>query len=344
MSTGSFNPEKQLKRTPELSVSDLYEGIVKNDRSILSQAITLIESQHKSHRNKANALITKIMPLTGNSFRMGITGVPGVGKSTFIETFGKRLVAQGHQVAVLAVDPSSDATKGSILGDKTRMADLSKDKRVFIRPSPAADALGGVARKTRENIMLCEAAGYDFIMVETVGVGQSETTVRSMVDLFLLLLLPGAGDELQGIKRGIVEMADILAINKADGASEKLAKQAQIEYKNALHLYPPNTSGWSPPVLLCSGLHAQGLEPLLKTLIEYKSTTIKNGYFASQRQKQNEHWFKESILDALKFDFYTHPLVKKSLESLRHKVSSNQISPFDAASQLLAKYQSQEKP
>ena len=271
MSIQNFNPEGKYSKAYSLSNEEYLMGIRKGDRSILSRAITLIESDNPKHKKKSDRLISSCLPHSGKSFRLGITGVPGVGKSTFIEAFGSMLIKTNYKVAVLAIDPSSVKSKGSILGDKTRMATLSSNKNAFIRPSPAVNTLGGVARKTRESIVLCEAAGYDFIIVETVGVGQSEVAVKSMVDFFLLLLLPGAGDELQGIKRGIVEMADMLVINKADGELKNISKRAKLDYKNALHLFPPTDSNWDVPVLTCSAVEKTGLDNIQELLENYQN-------------------------------------------------------------------------
>jgi LAO/AO transport system kinase len=338
MAIRNFNPESKYPKSTTLSNATFIKGILKGDRTILSRAITLIESNNPIHRHQAEQLISACLPHSGNSFRMGITGVPGVGKSTFIEAFGAKLINKGHKLAVLAIDPSSGKSKGSILGDKTRMALLASNDNAFIRPTPSANAFGGVARKTRETIMLCEAAGYDFIIVETVGVGQSETAIKSMVDFFLLLLLPGAGDELQGIKRGIVEMADLLVINKADGDRKKNAQQAKIDYKNALHLFSPPESGWEVEVLKCSATEKTGLNKILRQLDKYRSEMNKSGYLKALRQNQNEYWLTESLFDALKTDFLSNKEVEKNIEKLRSEVSEGKISPFNAAEYLISLY------
>ena len=278
------NPSKQISKLQNIrkftpSIEALTSGIFNGDKSTLARAITLVESTKKENLEKANIIIEKCLVKSTDSIRIGITGVPGVGKSTFIEVFGKQLTSQGKKVAVLAIDPTSTQTQGSILGDKTRMQELVKDANAFIRPSPSGSSLGGVTRKTRETIILCEAAGYDVILIETVGVGQSETAVHSMVDFFLLLKLPGAGDELQGIKRGIIEMADAIVINKADGDQIKNARNAAIEFSRALHLYPPKENGWSPKVLSCSAIENKGLAEIWVMISNYISQSKKDEFF-----------------------------------------------------------------
>lgn len=327
---------------PRLSREQFVQGILGGDRSVLAQAITLLESLRPDHQELAQLVIEDILPHAGRSFRLGITGVPGVGKSTFIEAFGKRLLDGGAivaggpgRLAVLAIDPSSARTGGSILGDKTRMAELSRDPRVFIRPSPAADSLGGVARRTRESIMLCEAAGYDTIVIETVGVGQSETAVHSMTDFFLLLMLAGAGDELQGIKRGIMEMADAICITKADGDNVARARAAAIEYRSALHLFPAHPSGEEVQGLICSALTGEGLPELRALLGQRYAAAQASGYFASRRQEQARYWFHESLLDELKRSILGRPQVQAELRRLESAVIEGTISPFRAAQQAL---------
>jgi LAO/AO transport system kinase len=338
MAIQNFNPESKYLKSTTLTIDTYIQGILKGNRTILSRAITLIESSNPVHHQQADQLISACLTHSGNSFRLGITGVPGVGKSTFIEAFGAMLIDKGYKVAVLAIDPSSGRSKGSILGDKTRMALLASNDNAFIRPTPSADVFGGVAQKTRETIMLCEAAGYDFIIVETVGVGQSETAIKSMVDFFLLLLLPGAGDELQGIKRGIVEMADLLVINKTDGQLKKSAQQAKMDYKNALHLFPPPDSGWEVEVLTCSATEKTGFNKILKQLNKYQSEMSNSGYIKTLRQKQNEYWLTESLFDALKSDFLSNKEVKENLEKSKSEVSEGKISPFKAAEYLISLY------
>lgn len=298
----------------------------------------MVESTKIQHQKVANIIIEKCLSKKNDTIRIGITGVPGVGKSTFIERIGKLLTSKGNRVAVLTVDPSSNLTKGSILGDKTRMQDLVQDKNAFIRPSPSGDSLGGVARKTRESIILLEAAGYNIIIIETVGVGQSETAVHSMVDFFLLLKLSGAGDELQGIKRGIMEMADAIAINKADGDNRNNAKQAEVAFKRAMHLFPPKDNGWMPTVTSCSALENEGLQEVWGIIEAYVTKTKSSGHFNRKRQEQNKSWLKQHIESNLKADFYNNPLVKAMLNTLEEKVVNGSSSPFAAAQQLLQAY------
>lgn len=325
-----------LRKRP--SASDLTQGIFAGDITMLSRAITLVESTNADHAEKAAQVIQACLPHSGKSIRIGITGVPGVGKSTFIEALGKHLTGLGKKVAVLAVDPSSTLSHGSILGDKTRMEELVKDPNAYIRPSASGEALGGVARKTREAITLCEAAGFDHIIVETVGVGQSETAVHSMVDFFLLLKISGAGDELQGIKRGIMEMADAIAINKADGDNVKKAGLAKTEFNRALHLFPPKNSGWTPKAVTCSSINHDGIEELYELISEYVQTTKENGYFDARRSEQNRYWLTETIESQLKSDFYQNPSVASKLNELKDQVQNGKLSPFAAAQQLLAAY------
>ena len=323
------------KRKTQPSSQELVSGILDQDISALSRAITLVESTNSNHTVKANAIIKHCLPHANKSIRVGITGVPGVGKSTFIEAFGKYLTSLGKKVAVLAVDPSSSLTKGSILGDKTRMEDLVKDKQAYIRPSASGESLGGVARKTRETIILCEAAGFDTILIETVGVGQSETAVHSMVDFFLLLKLAGAGDELQGIKRGIIEMADAIVINKADGDNIKRAKIAKVEFNRALHLYPEKDSNWQPKVAVCSALYNEGVSDVWDMILEYNKQTSNNNYFDFKRNEQNKYWLLQTINERLKSDFYNQPTIKKELEKQLQLIEDNKTTPFVAADYLL---------
>ncbi|MCL4112446.1 UNVERIFIED_CONTAM: hypothetical protein GTU68_046972, partial [Idotea baltica] len=314
----------------------LVAQILKSDITALSRAITLVESKNTSHIEKANSIIKSCLPHANKSVRIGITGVPGVGKSTFIEVFGKYLTGQGKRVAVLAIDPSSTLTKGSILGDKTRMEDLVKDKNAFIRPSPSGESLGGVARKTRETIILCEAAGFDSIIIETVGVGQSETAVHSMVDFFLLLKLAGAGDELQGIKRGIIEMADAIAINKADGENAKNAKLAKVEFNRALHLYPEKESSWIPKVTLCSALHNEGIDNIWSIIQDYIKLTSDNDYLNTKRNEQNKFWLIQTIEEQLKTSFFNDSKIKVELQNQLKLIETNMTTPFAAADFLLS--------
>lgn len=323
------------KRHKQPSASELVKGILNKNRTALSRAITLVESTNPEHLKKANEIIQQCLPHANKSVRIGITGVPGVGKSTFIETFGSYLTSQGKQVAVLAVDPSSTLSRGSILGDKTRMEDLVKDDNAFIRPSASGTSLGGVARKSRETIILCEAAGFDTILIETVGVGQSETAVHSMVDFFLLLKLAGAGDELQGIKRGIMEMADAIVINKADGDNLKNAKTAKVEFNRALHLYPPKDSGWQPKVLLASALENEGIPEVWKLIEDYLSVVKGNYFFDHERNEQNKFWLLQTIEDRLKSDFYNDSSVKNELKIQLQRIEKGETSPFAAAEVLL---------
>ncbi|MBC8768972.1 methylmalonyl Co-A mutase-associated GTPase MeaB [Arenibacter sp. BSSL-BM3] len=317
------------------SVAELTQGILKGDIAALARAITLVESTNSSHFQKSNAIIDQCLPHSGNSIRIGITGVPGVGKSTFIETFGSYLTGNGKKVAVLAVDPSSSISKGSILGDKTRMQELVKDKNAFIRPSPTGHSLGGVARKTRETITLCEAAGFDTILVETVGVGQSETAVHGMVDFFLLLKLAGAGDELQGIKRGIMEMADAIVINKADGSNIEQANLAKAEFTKALHLYPPKENGWTTEVLSCSAIQKTGISEIWKLIQTYIDSTTAKDHITAKRRNQNKYWLLQTIEDQLKQQFYGNKNIKLHLDIMVRKVIDGEISPFTAAQELL---------
>ena len=333
----NINPTSN-KSGKTASLDELFSAVRNGNRSALGKAITLIESTHTKHQKDANLLIEKCLPFSGNSFRIGITGVPGVGKSTFIERFGLSLLKQNHKVAVLAVDPSSTTSKGSILGDKTRMEKLSASENAFIRPSPSSGSLGGVARKTRETIILCEAAGYDYILIETVGVGQSETAVRSMVDFFLLLMLAGAGDELQGIKRGIIEMADMIAINKADGDNINKANLASKAYQNTLHLFPLKDSGWQPTVATCSALEGNGIDTIFEQINIFRRKIMASGYFKTNREQQSKYWLESSIWESLKNDFLNTPAVKKQYEKMKQAVINEQLSPFSAAGKLIDIY------
>ncbi|MCB0464377.1 MAG: methylmalonyl Co-A mutase-associated GTPase MeaB [Aequorivita sp.] len=325
---------KALKKKA-FSVAELVSGILNQNQTALSRAITIIESTAQKHQQQAKEIIENCLPHANNSIRIGITGVPGVGKSTFIESFGKYLVSEGKKVAVLTVDPSSSISKGSILGDKTRMEDLVKEENAYIRPSASGDTLGGVARKTRETIILCEAAGFDVILIETVGVGQSETAVHSMTDFFLLLKLAGAGDELQGIKRGIMEMADSIVINKADGENLKAAKFAKTEFNRALHLYPAKENGWTPKTFLCSALKNEGISEIWEVISEYFETVKNNGYFQKKRKDQNKFWLLQTIENRLKSEFYANSLIKKELEEQLKAIDENKTTPFEAAEKLL---------
>jgi LAO/AO transport system kinase len=338
----SINPESlknfRQHRKKILPAAGYFEGIMAHDRNLLGQAITLIESVLPEHQELARELLMKCLPCAGNSLRIGITGVPGVGKSTFIEAFGQLITASGSSLAVLAIDPSSDRSKGSILGDKTRMESLAADPAAFIRPSPSGGSLGGVARKTRETIILCEAAGYRTIIVETVGVGQSETSVHSMVDFFLLLMLPGAGDELQGIKRGIMEMADAVAITKADGDNMIRTAQAVSDFENALHLYPPAESGWVPKVMSCSALNHTGLQDIWQLILDYEIFTKKSGYFSRRRNEQSRYWLHEFISRRLISHFYSTPGMRERITRLEKMLLDSRITSWHAAEELLQLY------
>ena len=334
--TSKASAEKiKISRARQNSVSEFVTGVLKGNITFLSKAITLVESTNIKHQQKANDILNHCLPHANKSVRIGITGVPGVGKSTFIEAFGKYLTAQGKKVAVLAVDPSSSVNKGSILGDKTRMEALVTDENAFIRPSPSGTSLGGVAQKTRESIILCEAAGFDTIIIETVGVGQSETVVHSMVDFFLLLKLAGAGDELQGIKRGIIEMADAIVINKADGDNKQNAKIAKVSFNRALHLYPLKESKWQPKVLTASALHNSGIEEIDNMILTYIAITKENAYFNKKRNEQNKFWLLSTIEQQLKTNFYQNPKVKSALKEEINNLENGKTTPFNAAKRLL---------
>ncbi len=318
-----------------LTADDYLNGIRKGDSVTLARAITLIESNSQEHLPLASEVLLKCIPYAGNSIRVGISGVPGVGKSSFIEALGTRLTEKGKKVAVLAIDPSSGRSKGSILGDKTRMEALAADKNAFIRPSPTSGTLGGVALKTRESIVLCEAAGYDIIFVETVGVGQSEISVSSMVDFFLLLVLAGAGDELQGIKKGIMEMADAIAVTKADGDNVKPAIKAKAEYINALHLLPPSASGWIPKVTSCSSQTGEGVKEIWKMAEQFVHFTKENGWFEKHRAEQNIYWLHETVSEELKRRFYADEKAQEKIKQLEQQVKQGKLSSFEAARKLL---------
>lgn len=335
----SVNPYlKKIRRKPLPPVSELVDGIIKGDMTMLSRAVTLVESINPDHYALAQEVIEKCLPYSGKSRRIGITGVPGAGKSTSIDVFGLHVIRNGGKLAVLAIDPSSERTKGSILGDKTRMEKLSLQEDAFIRPSPSAGSLGGVARKTRETIVLCEAAGYDNIFVETVGVGQSETAVHSMVDFFLLIQLAGTGDELQGIKRGIMEMADGIVINKADGDNIARAQLAQAQFKSALHLFPPTDSGWQPEVLTYSGYYELGIPEVWNMIDRYFDFVKANGYFERKRNQQARYWMYETIDNRLRQHFYDDPDIAAMLAERERLVLSNRLSSFIAARDVLDFY------
>jgi LAO/AO transport system kinase len=327
------------KRKKKHTVEEYVEGILAGERTMLSKAITLVESSLPEHQEIAQKIIEKCLPFAGKSIRLGITGVPGAGKSTFIEALGKHLTLNKHKLAVLAIDPSSERTKGSILGDKTRMEELSNDPNAFIRPSPSAGSLGGVARKTRESVILCEAAGFDTIFIETVGVGQSETAVHSMVDFFLLIQIAGAGDELQGIKRGIMEMSDGIVINKADGSNVNKAQIAAGQIRNALHLFPLPASQWSPKVMTCSSLYKTSINEVWEMILDYVSFTNRNHYFDRRRSEQAKYWMYETIHAQLMSSFYQFPGMEDLLQKTEKDVLNDKISSFVAAKKLLDKYQ-----
>ena len=332
------NPYLKRRRKPRLTVADYVEGIRKGNTAVLGQAVTLVESLMPEHQVIAQEVIEKCLPFTGGSKRIGITGVPGAGKSTSIDVFGIHVLNRGGKLAVLAIDPSSERSKGSILGDKTRMEKLAVHPRAFIRPSPSAGSLGGVARKTRETIVLCEAAGYDNIFVETVGVGQSEIAVHSMVDFFLLIQLAGTGDELQGIKRGIMEMADGIVINKADGDNIERANLAAAQFRNALHLFPLPPSGWTPEVTTYSGYYELNIEGVWDMIDRYFAHVKANGYFDERRRQQEKYWMQETINEQLQARFYSNPAVQRMLDIKRQMVLDNRLSSFVAAHDVLDFY------
>jgi len=331
-------------RKKRLSVESYVEGVLSGDRIRLSKAITLVESMLPEDNELAEEVLTKLIPHTGNSLRIGITGVPGVGKSTFIESFGKYVTSLNKKLAVLTIDPSSQRSKGAILGDKTRMESLSVDPLAFIRPSPSGSALGGVAQKTRETMFLCEAAGYEVIFIETVGVGQSETAVKEMVDFFLLLMLAGAGDELQGIKKGIMEMADSLVITKADGDNKRRAEKAQIEYQNALHLFPPNPVGWYPKVTTCSAIHQTGIREIWDTIEAHYRLTVEKGAFVERRKIQNIAWMHHLLTEILTQRFYRDETVKFFLSDKEKQVANGLLPAIKAARDLIRIYDESVKP
>jgi LAO/AO transport system kinase len=326
------------RKKKKYSTDQYVEGILAGDRTILSQAITLVESSNCSDSNIAHAVVEHCLPYSGRSIRIGITGAPGAGKSTFIEAFGKIITGEGRKLAVLAIDPSSERTRGSILGDKTRMEMLGNDPNAFIRPSPSCGTLGGVARRTRESIILFEAAGFDTVIIETVGVGQSETTASSMVDFFLLLQLTGAGDELQGIKRGIMEMADTIAITKADGNNITSAELARLEFQNALHLYPPKPSGWKPNVLICSSLMNTGISEIWESIKTFADLTAKSGYFEENRKHQAILRMHDAIIENLKDLFYNSEEIRKIRPEIEKQLREGSLTSYKAAQSMLNKY------
>lgn len=329
-------------RRPSLSVDDYVEGVLKGDCAILGRAITLVESNSLAHMELAQDVLKQLLPFAGKSIRIGITGVPGVGKSTFIESLGCYLLKLGHKLAVLAVDPSSSITGGSILGDKTRMESLCHDKRCFIRPSPTGGALGGVARKSRETMLVCEAAGFDVILIETVGVGQSEITVRSMVDFFLLLMLAGAGDELQGIKKGIIELADAVFITKADGDNKTQAEVARSGYERAMHYTQPATAGWKPPVVTCSAVSGKGIEESWSIIERFRREATVSGAFESRRRSQTLEWIYEIVNEHIRTLFFNHPGVAKALAGIERSVLNGSLPPTAAAARLITIFEGKE--
>lgn len=336
----AINPRFQargIKRPKAPNREELKAGIIAGDRTALSRALTLCESKLVEHRQEADLLLQDLMPYTANSIRIGITGVPGVGKSTFIEAFGNTVIEAGHKLAVLAIDPSSGKSKGSILGDKTRMHELVQNPQAFIRPSPSGGSLGGVARRTRESILLCEAAGFDVILIETVGVGQSETAVKNMVDFFMLLMLAGAGDELQGIKRGIMEMADLLLINKADDPKDPRVRLAMGEYKRALHLFPPNLNEWIPQVQSCSALQKTGIKEAWEVIERFSNQQKNKGYFLEERQRQALEWFNESIGELLIEKIQSKKEYQAAYKEIKEAVQSGAIEAGIAAQNLVQK-------
>ena len=321
-----------------LTAQEYIDGILRGDRVILSRGITIVESSLESDKKLAKEIIQAILPHSGNSIRIGITGVPGVGKSTFIEAFGKYLISKGHKVGILSIDPSSQRSKGSILGDKTRMEELANMEDAYIRPSATGDTLGGVANKTGESMLLCEAAGYDVILIETVGVGQSETAVHGMTDFFLLLMLSGAGDELQGIKKGIMEMADMVVINKADGDNVKRSEMAKRQYQNALHIFPLSDSGWSPVVSTASAIKNIGIDTVWDEITKYKKLVDENGYFLANRNQQQIQWMYNNINEELKRLFYGSKNIANHLAILEKDIVSSKISPVKAAELIIDEF------
>lgn len=321
-----------------LSARQYVEGIKSGDKLMLSQAITVIESRLKADRDLSEEILNLCLMTSSNSLRVGITGIPGVGKSTFIEKLGQHIVSNGGKLAVLALDPSSQRSGGSIMADKTRMENLSREAHVFIRPSPVGQSLGGVGPDTREAILLCEAAGYDTVLVETVGVGQSETLVSTMVDFFMLLMLPGSGDELQGIKRGIMELADLIVITKADGSQSELAIKAQADFNFALRLFPPSSWGWTPQAMAVSALNNQGISEVWNQVVQFRKQMKKSGNWENRRQQQRAEWFKNLIQNRLEFDFFQAPEINDAFKSLLQKVQAGTIPVHKAARKLLQKY------
>jgi LAO/AO transport system kinase len=329
---------KNYKPKNRLSAEAYINGVLRGDRVLLSRAITVIESNLDSDKKLAKEIVQSILPNSGNSIRIGITGVPGVGKSTFIEVFGKHLIEQGYKVAILSIDPSSQRSKGSILGDKTRMEELANMEEAYIRPSASGDTLGGVANKTGETMLLCEAGGYDVVLIETVGVGQSETAVHGMTDFFLLLMLAGAGDELQGIKKGIMEMADMIVINKADGDNIRMSEMARLQYQNALHIFPQSESGWTPIVSTASAIKNIGIANVWDEIVSYRKLVLENGYFYKNRNYQQIQWMYNNINEELKQMFYGSKNIKNHLSVLEKEIISAKISPVKAAQMMIEEF------
>lgn len=322
----------------KLDIDDYVKGVLENDRTTLARTITLIESNSAKHQEISQQVLQKLLPHSGKSLRIGITGVPGAGKSTLIETLGMFLIEKGLKIAVLAVDPSSTVTKGSVLGDKTRMEYLSREENCFIRPSPSGGTLGGVTRKSRETMMVCEAAGYDVILVETVGVGQNEVTVRSMVDFFLLVMIAGAGDELQGIKKGVIEIADALIVNKADGDNKARAESARMDYSNALHYLMPATEGWQTDAYKCSALTGEGIEDIWEVIKSFESLVKKSGVFENRRKNQTVQWIFSMVEESLKDRFYSDGKIKSEVPAIKEEVANGEMLATQAAEKLLKLY------
>jgi LAO/AO transport system kinase len=329
---------KSYKPKNRLQVQEYVNGVLQGNRVVMSMAISIIESNLDNDKKIAKEIIQQILPYSGKSIRIGITGVPGVGKSTFIESFGKHLVSNGHKVAVLSIDPSSQRSRGSILGDKTRMEELANLEGAYIRPSASGDTLGGVANKTGETVLLCEASGYDVILIETVGVGQSETAVHSMTDFFLLLMLAGAGDELQGIKKGIMEMADMVVINKADGENVRMSEMAKLQYQNALHIFPQSESGWSPVVSTASAIKNIGISEVWVQIEKYSELVHRNGYFKKNRNNQQIEWMYNNINEELKRMLYSSAEIKQLLKSSEQKILSAELSPIKASQEVIESF------
>jgi LAO/AO transport system kinase len=335
--------KRSHQRAAELSLDDYQTGVLACDRTIIARGITLVESDLPEHAPLARELIQRLLPASGNSIRIGITGVPGAGKSSFIEALGNWLIEQGHKLAVLAVDPSSNRTRGSILGDKTRMEQLARNPQCFIRPSPSSGTLGGVSRKTRETVLLCEAAGFDVILVETIGVGQSEIAVRALVDFFLLLTLTGAGDELQGFKKGVMELADALLVHKADGDNRQQAANVRSEYERVLHYFAPATPGWQTPVQLASSLDGTGISEIWQVIQKFRTTTTASGVFAQRRREQLRDWLHSQVQEQLLQEFHHHPQVERQLLELEQAVMTGDITASAAADRLLEAFRGGKK-